>query len=132
MSAVKISMLAVMGLVLILIVKQWKSDLLPLLRMGITILFATLMLRAVTPLLDTLGHLTEAGGIGSYTGTLLDALGIAVLCEICSGICRDAGESGIASGVELAGKVELLLLSLPLIEKVLSAARELIELGGGS
>ena len=43
-------------------------------------------------------------------------------------ICRESGEGGAANGVELAGKVELLLLSLPLINDILSVTKELLSL----
>ena len=59
---------------------------------------------------------------------LLKALGIAVLTQCCAELCRESGESGVANGVELAGKVEILLLALPLIAEILSTARELLSL----
>ena len=39
-------------------------------------------------------------------------------------LCRDAGESAIASKLELVGKAEIIILALPLV-------RELLGLAGG-
>ena len=43
----------------------------------------------------------------------------------CDG-CRDLGETAIASKVETAGKISVLLVSLPLFEQVLSIVNSLI------
>ena len=43
-------------------------------------------------------------------------------------ICRESGETGAASGVELAGKVEILLLSIPMLENVLNIVGELLNI----
>ena len=64
---------------------------------------------------------TEASG---YVKVLIKAAGIAYIVDFASGLCRDAGEGSVASYVELAGKCEIVLLSLPV-------AGELIEISLG-
>lgn len=68
--------------------------------------------------LDTLAY----GGIT----VMIKALGIAVGCQLTAEICRDCGEAGTASKVELAGKIGILLLSLPLVRDILQIAGELV------
>ena len=94
------------------------------------ILFAAAALAAINPLLSFIGRLGDGNGIGTYAETLFKALGIALVCEICANICRESGESGIAGGVELVGKIEILLLCVPLMERVLDTAKVLLEMGG--
>lgn len=130
MSPVKICMIAVLGLSVTLILRQWKSDLLPLIRIGFTVLFAAALLVAAAPLFKFIHSIGQIGGLSEYMETLFKALGIAVLTEICAGICRESGEGGIAGGVELTGKAEILLLSLPMLTELLSTARELLSMGG--
>lgn len=123
-------MLAVTGVTAAMIVKQWKSDFLPLLRLALAILFAFAVIRTAAPLVSYLSELTAQEGLAQYAELLMKALGIAVLTQCCAELCRESGENSIATGVELAGKVELLLLSLPLIGEILTAAKELLSLGG--
>ncbi len=130
MDSAKICLVAVTGVCLCVIVKQWKSDFLPLLRLALTVLFAGAILSIAAPLVSYLRELTDAAGISSYASFLVKALGIAILTQCCSDICRDAGESGVAGGVELAGKTEILLLCIPLIGELLSTAKELLALAG--
>ena len=58
---------------------------------------------------------------------LIRALGIALICELCALFCRDLGEQSVASGVLLFGKLEILVLCLPLVDKVLEIAKELLQ-----
>lgn len=130
MDSAKICLVAVTGVCLCVIVKQWKSDFLPLLRLALTVLFAGAVLSLASPLVAYLRELTTATGLSAYAAFLVKALAIAILTQCCSDICRDAGESGVASGVELAGKTEILLLCLPLIGEIFSVAKELLALTG--
>ena len=129
MTTLKFCMLAVTGVAAAMIVKQWKSDFLPLIRLALCLLFGIAVVTAATPLISYLSDLTGMGGISQYATVLMKALGIAVLTQCCSEICRGCGENGAASGVELTGKVEILLLCLPLINEILSAAEKLLTLG---
>ncbi len=132
MDHLKLCMLAVMGVFAALIVKQWKSDFLPLLRLALVLFFGIAVLSNAAPLLTYIRALMGENSSSGYLTVLFKALGIAVLTQCCADICRECGESSAANGVELAGKVELLLLCLPLVGEILSAAQKLLELGGSS
>jgi len=129
MDSLKICMLAVIGVAAALIVKQWKSDFLPLLHVALVILLSVVALRMAAPLISYLSELTKLEGITPYAELLLKALSIAILTQCCSEICRECGESAAASGVELTGKIEILLLSLPMIHEILSVAGQMLSLG---
>ena len=49
---------------------------------------------------------------------LLKALGIGYIVQFGCDLCRDAGENSIANKIEIAGKVCILLMSLPLVENL--------------
>lgn len=130
MTAVKLCMLAILGISAALLIKQWKSDFLPLLRIAVLVGFGILLIAASAPLIAYLKKLIDGAGIQSeHAEILFKGLGIAVLTQCCADICRESGESGIAGGVELTGKIEILLLCLPLFDEILKAARELLQLG---
>ena len=130
MDLIKLCMAAVLGLAVALIVKQWRSDFLPLIRIGLTVLFGVVVLTAASPLLAYIRELSSLPAVSEYAEILFKAMGIAILSDVCAGFCRECGETGIATGVELVGKVELLLLCLPLIGQILTTARTLLEMGG--
>ena len=55
---------------------------------------------------------------GKYALILFKALGLCWLAQFAADSCRDAGESALASKVELAGKTAVLLTTLPLFSEV--------------
>ena len=50
---------------------------------------------------------------------LLQTMGLALLTRLSSAFCRDAGESGLAAFLELAGAAAAVAAALPLLEQVL-------------
>ncbi|QEY33952.1 stage III sporulation protein AD [Caproiciproducens galactitolivorans] len=95
---------------------------------GLIILFE--IMANVSPAVQQIHTLLDSAGISSeYAAILLKSLGICFLAQFAADSCRDAGESALASKVELAGKVAIVVLSLPLFEKIASTAVDLI--GGG-
>ena len=130
MDSAKLCLFGVAVVSVAVIIKKWNADFLPLVRLAATVLFAGTILSMASPLTAYLRQLTETTGLSDYAGFLLKALGIAVLTQICADVCRDAGESGIGNGVELAGKMEILILCLPLIGEIFSTAKALFGMGG--
>ncbi len=71
-----------------------------------------------------LPYLTEFGteSTGKYVVVLCKALGIVWLTHSACEICKTVGEAGLAGYMELAGRIELVTLSLPLWKSLLELA----------
>ena len=83
---------------------------------------------AVEELMAFLDELAQGSGVSqSLFVPLYKTVGIALVVKVGSGLCRDAGESALASVVETAGAVCALLVALPLLRAVLSLLLELME-----
>jgi stage III sporulation protein AD len=74
-------------------------------------------LAGVVEFLNT--YVQKAGIDKTYLTTLLKIIGIAYIAEFGSEICRDAGESAIASKIELGAKVMIIVLATPIITSLL-------------
>lgn len=122
-------MLAIPALISVIIIKQWKSDFSALLRVALVILFGSIALGSLSPVIGYLKTLLGEEQL-LYTTVLFKALGIGFLAHYAAEICRESGESGLAGGVETVGKIEILLLCLPLTEEILTVAKDLLALGG--
>lgn len=95
---------------------------------GIVIL--ALLLNQITPAISRLKTLLNSTSLPEEYGLILfKALGICLLAQLSADACRDAGETAMASKAELAGKVFLLLLALPLFEKIAELAVQLMNGG---
>ena len=130
MTILKLCMVALLILASAIVIKQWKSDFVPLIRIGTVVLFGTLLIASAQPLLSLITTLGKDSGGSRYIETILKGLGIVILTQISSDICRDSGEGTLAGHIETVGKVELLLLCIPLIEEILATAEKLLEMGG--
>lgn len=86
-----------------------------------------LVLIQVTPVLNSLKDLlSQADMPDEYGLVLFKSLGVCLITQMASDACKDAGETALASKAELAGKVALLTLALPLFEKIGELAVSLI------
>ena len=61
----------------------------------------------------------------SFIKIILKIIGISYVCEFGTQICKDAGESSIASKVELAGKVIIVYLSMPIVMSLFEMLTEI-------
>ena len=72
-------------------------------------------------------ELSGESAASSYVPVLLKAVGFSILTEISVGFCRSAGEEGIAGAIGIAGRWEILLLSLPYVKELVSIAIGLLK-----
>ncbi len=57
----------------------------------------------------------------------LKIIGIGYLFGICADICRELGEGTVAKGVEIAGRVEIITVTLPFLEEIIKIGAALLE-----
>lgn len=74
-------------------------------------------LAAVVEVLESFADKADIKPI--YFTTVLKITGIAYIAEFGAEVCKDAGEGSIASKIELAGKVTIVVLAVPIITSLL-------------
>ena len=80
-----------------------------------------LLLRQLTPLVAALRRMTALGGAGEDgLGVVLRGAGICLVTRLAADTCRDAGDTALAGKAELTGRILLLLLAVPLYERILT------------
>lgn len=73
----------------------------------------------VSPIAETIRSIySRAGADEEYLTVLFKALGICYITQFACDICRDSGENALASQAELAGKISLMIIALPLFESL--------------
>jgi len=83
-------------------------------------------LARVYPVVDYIRELTDSGNISEYFSIILKVLGISFLVQTGADICRDFGETSIASKIEFAGKAVILVVVLPVLKSVIGMGLELL------
>lgn len=131
MEGARIGGLALVGLTALLILRQYKPEWAVFIRIAVTVVSMGIVLSMAGTVISYATDLTHGMGAldGNTWSLLLKALGIAFLTETAASICRDSGETSLAGWVETAGKLEILLLSFPLIRTVLDTVAALLGRG---
>lgn len=118
--------IAVCALAAVLVLKGQKSEFAGIVSFAAaSLLFGSAVIQ-LYPAIAAVSESVEGTELGTYFTTLLKALGITLAVQFSSELCRDAGETSLASKLELIGKAEILLLCLPLIRTLLDFAREIV------
>lgn len=113
--------------ILALIIRTQKPEIALFLGLVFGIIIFWLILDKLGEILTVFRHLADDAKIDDlYITSLLKILGIAYITEFGAQICRDAGEGTIASKIELAGKVLILWLALPILVGILEAITRLL------
>lgn len=87
---------------------------------GIIIFLAIIsQIGVIFKLLESLGEKAHIDGM--YMETILKIIGIAYIAELGANMTKDAGLESVAAKIELAGKVFILLLAIPIITAVIEA-----------
>lgn len=90
------------------------------------ILIFVYALEGFMPFINFIKSVSEKSGTENYFLLMLKALAISICCRMSAEICRDCGESSLASRVEFAGKAGIVIISLPIIQQLLSIAEDMI------
>lgn len=62
----------------------------------------------------------------SFISILLKITGIAFLAEFAVSICKDSGESAIASKIEIGSRIIIIFLSMPIISNLLETILKIL------
>ncbi len=129
-------LIGVMGILLctamlVLVLRQQRPELALGVSLAAGAVVLTILLRQLTPLLSSLRQLMQNSSVPMpYITVVLKAAGICVLTQLTADTCRDAGETALAGKAELAGRLMLLALSVPLFAEILTLVTSLAEVSG--
>lgn len=119
--------LALVSATLAILLRQYRPEYGLMLSLICSIVILTMIIAAAKEAMDSIAMLLERANISEeFSGVLFKALGICVVTQLAGDTCRDAGEGAIASKVEMAGKLAVLLVSLPLFLKLLEISATLM------
>lgn len=126
MTLYRICGVALISAVSMLVVKNTSQKAFPIVGILSFILIFSAVISKVRDVAEPIRALANASGVTPYGILMLKALGIGLIVHVASDICCDLGSESLGHGVELAGKIEILLLCLPFILEMTEAVKELL------
>ncbi len=120
MEIIKIIGIALIALIIIILLKQYKPEFVLYVSLIAGALILFLVIDELTGIIKLIQSIADKASINSqFLSILLKITGIAFLSEFAVSICKDSGEAAIASKVELGSKIIIISMSIPIISTLL-------------
>jgi stage III sporulation protein AD len=122
--------LGLIATILIIVVREQKPLFAFLLAAFTGLFIFIFLIGKIDSVIKVLEDLANRSGIPSiYLKTILKIIGIAYIAEFGAQIVRDAGQDSIASRIEFAGKVLILVMAVPIISVIVETVIGLLPAG---
>lgn len=120
MDIIKIIGVGLIGLIIIIIMKQYKPDFVIYVSLIVGTIILFMIMDKLNGIIEILTNLSNKASINSeFLVILLKITGIASLTEFAVSICNDSGETAIANKIDLGGKIIIIAFSIPIISALL-------------
>lgn len=127
MEVIKVVGFAIISTVLIIVIKEERKEFAILLTVICAIGIMAYAMSKMSGVIEMLDTLTSKSNINKeFLTIILKVTGIAYIVEFGKNVCSDAGQSAIATKLEMAGKVIIVVLSFPLINALLTVLSGLV------
>ena len=103
-----------MAVILCVTVKQLKPESAVFVNIAAGLMILIAAVKTLSPSVRAVSELADSAGIsGDFAEILLKSLAISYVTSLSADCARDAGEAALGSKLELAGRVSIAALSLP-------------------
>ncbi len=127
MDVIKIIGIGLIALIIIIIVKQYRPEFTIYVSLVAGALILFMVMDKIGGIIDLLTSLSNKTAINNeFLVLLIKITGIAFLTEFAVSICKDSGETAIASKVDLGGKVIIISMSIPIIASLLETILKIL------
>ena len=117
---IKIIGIGMISLIIIIIIKQYRPEFAVYISIIAGIIILAISLQKMGEIVGLIKSISDKAGInGEFLKIILKITGIAILAEFAVSICKDSGESAIASKIEMGSKVIIISMSIPIISSLL-------------
>lgn len=119
--------LAIIVTVIGMVIRQIKPEMALQLSILTGVAIFLLIMDKIRLVVDLLQKLADQANISSYyLFIVLKIVGVAYLAEFGCQICKDAGENALATKVEIAAKIFVIILAIPIIVAIMESMMKLL------
>lgn len=124
---IKASAIAIVSALCVLLIKKANGEISLTVAIAASAVLCLASMRMLGSILDFITGVIELTGLSmALFSPILKCVGIALIVSLTASLCRDAGQSGIASAVELTGAAAALFAALPLMTSLLETIGGLV------
>lgn len=123
----KIIGIGILTLIAYLIIKPLKPEVAVFISLVGSVIVIMSCIDGLMQVINTMTSFVEKTGINTgLFGCILKIIGVGYVIEFASSICSNAGNSGLADAITLAGKITILVISLPIINSLITIIMEIL------
>lgn len=127
MDIIKIIGLAFIAVIIIVILKQYRPEFAIYASIIAGVLILAMASGTLSGIIDMINSISSKTSINSeFLVILIKITGIAILTEFAVSICKDSGESAIASKVDIGGKIIIISMSIPIINALIDTVVKIL------
>ncbi len=128
MDILRIVALGLLAAALCVLIRQYRPELAMQISIALGVAVFLLLSAQLSGITQVLQAMFNRAGIHQeYFLILLKATGVAFVTEFTAQTCRDAGEGGVAQKMEIAGKVLIVFLALPVLTTMMQQLLEMAQ-----
>lgn len=127
MDIFRIAAVGICGVVIASIVKGYKPEFATYVIITTVMVIFIMVIYKLTAVFEFLSDIYDQISYGkNFFPIILKVLAVAYIADFTAQICRDSGESAIAGKVELAGKVMIFYLAVPVMMAVMELINKML------
>ena len=117
---IKVVGIVLTALIINIVLKNYSKEFTFLINIVCTIIIFTLISKYLKGIVDRLTSISnEISVLLPYIKIMLKILGISMIAQLLSDLCRDNGENTLANQTELSAKIIILVTALPLFTTIM-------------
>ena len=127
MEIVKIIGIALIALIIIILLKQYRPEFAIYVSILTGFLILLLVMDKLEGIITILQQFTTNTSLNSeFLALLIKITGIAFLAEFAVSVYKDSGESAIASKIEIGSKIIIIAISIPILSSLLEVILKIL------
>ncbi len=121
MEVIKIVGVSIFAVIMIIILKNYRPEMALVLSIITGIGIMLYAISKMSSVINVLNDLVSKSGVNTdFLLIIIKVIGIAYIVEFGKNVCIDVGQSSIATKLEMAGKVVIVVLTIPLISSLVN------------
>ncbi|MHA6251002.1 stage III sporulation protein AD [Oceanobacillus sp. CAU 1775] len=122
MDILQIVLIAIIASIIFIVLKDINPTFAFLIVLFVGLIIFGSIIQQISTIFQVIQSLGQQANVpGLYLETILKIIGIAYIAELGASMTQDAGLHSVAKNIELAGKIFILLLAIPIITAVIEA-----------
>ena len=129
MDIFKVVGLGLAAAVLAVFIKNWRAEIAIQISLVASAVVFSMMVPYLKTVLEMFRDISNRIGLDvKYITLVLKVIGIAYITQFGAELCRDSGETAIASKIEFGGKVIIITLSMPVLYSFLEVVETIVRM----